>query len=178
MCLFNLLRDHNAYYFHSSVLGIFRGNQKPSKKDKQNGKTDGSDGNKESGTEVARVDEEGYVIREPSTYESLNKKEEKFYTDSDSDSDGEENKKPIKVVIKPINGPSSNNRYGSIAELQQTVRGLTISPSITSAVRSHFLSLSTFILSLLITFFQLTSCLYFQLTFFILSFHPLFNHSV
>ena len=131
------------YYFHSPVLGIFRGNQKPSKKDKQNGKTDGSDVNKESGTE-ARVDEEGYVIREPSTYESLNKKEEKFYTDSDSDSDGEENKKPIKVVIKPINGPSSNNRYGSIAELQQTVRGLTISPSITSAVRSHFESQLSF----------------------------------
>lgn len=104
---------------------------------KLNGKLDGLDSNKDSAsTNEVKVDEEGFVIRDPSTYESLNKKEDKFYSDSDSDSDQEGNRKPIKVVIKPINGSSTNNfRSGSIAELQRTVQGLSISPSITSGVR-------------------------------------------
>lgn len=138
--MFNLL-VHITFIIVFSLSGIFRRNPKASKKDasssKLNGKIDGLDANKDSAsTNEVKVDEEGFVIRDPSTYESLNKKEDKFYSDSDSDSDQEGNRKPIKVVIKPINGSSSNNfRSGSIAELQRTVQGLSISPSITSGVR-------------------------------------------
>lgn len=90
--------------------------------------------NVSSGNNDVKVDEEGYVIREPSTYPpSVSKKDvDKFYSESDSDSDGDDHKKPIHVFIKPIvnNDRSSSRGTGSIAELKQTVAGLSISPSI------------------------------------------------
>lgn len=78
-----------------------------------------------------RVDDEGYVIRDPVSCEPR-KEADNFYSDSDS-SDDEDNKKPIHVVIKPINGATLKSS-GSIAELKETVKSLSISPSLTAAV--------------------------------------------
>ena len=110
---------------------------KPSKKDKSAAKPEAiSDAGPEagsresnSGSEV-RVDDEGFVIREPVTDQP--KELDNFYSDSDSSED-EESKKPIHVIIKPINGSNSTKR-DSIAELKQTVKSLSISPSMTTSV--------------------------------------------
>lgn len=115
---------------------------KPSKKDKQatakaeamnetSGGTDASGRDSNPVTDV-RVDDEGYVIRDPLSYDQR-KEADNFYSDSDS-SDDEENKKPIHVIIKPINGSTALKSSGSIAELKQTVKSLSISPSLTTSV--------------------------------------------
>lgn len=79
-----------------------------------------------------RVDDEGYVIRDALSNDQ-NKDADHFYSDSDS-SDDEESKKPIHVIIKPINGTTVPKSSGSIAELKQTVKSLSISPSLTAPV--------------------------------------------
>lgn len=122
---------------------------KSSKKEKNGGakseaisetglKTESRDTN---ATSDVRVDDEGYVIREPESCEQR-KEGDNFYSDSDS-SDDEDSKKPIHVIIKPINGAAGpKTSGGSIAELKQTVKSLSISPSLTTSVTISFQPLS------------------------------------
>lgn len=102
------------------------------------------EGNRDStsGTDV-KMDEEGYIIpphhdipgnSSDARTSSKRKELDRFYSDSDSSDDDEEVKKPIHVVIKPINGSQGLKTTGSIAELKETVKGLSISPSLLPSV--------------------------------------------
>lgn len=110
---------------------------------------DGINANRNSGSEV-RVDEEGYIIRDPVSAVSGDQRKEvdNFYSDSDS-SDEEEHKKPIHVIIKPISGQNDVRNMESIAELKQTVKSLSISPSQVAPVNICFLLLFSLLVSCL-----------------------------
>lgn len=135
----------------SPVLGFLRSKQqKEDKKRKSKSKSDGS-GNDNSSIETnkdnsledspggnsnsePKVDEEGYIIR-PQTAAESGKEADRFYSSSEDDSDSDDGSrpggKPIQFVIKPM----PNNGGPSIAELQKTVQGISISPSL-----QHFVS--------------------------------------
>lgn len=91
-----------------------------------------------------KVDDEGYIIpphameTESSGVRTSSKRKEldNFYSDSDT-SDDEDTKKPIHVVIKPISENQNMRTTGSIAELKETVKGLSISPSLLPSVRLY-----------------------------------------
>lgn len=92
------------------------------------------DTNKDSNSaSEVRVDEEGYIIP-PHLATDASKKEPKFYSDSDTSDDEDGPKKPIHVVIKPINSISTSSikGTGSIQELKETVQGLSLSSLTTS----------------------------------------------
>lgn len=102
------------------------------------------EGNRDStsATDV-KMDEEGYIIpphhnipdySSDARTSSKRKELDRFYSDSDSSDDEEEVKKPIHVIIKPINGTQGLKTTGSIAELKETVKGLSISPSLLPSV--------------------------------------------
>jgi hypothetical protein len=100
------------------------------------------DGNRDSTSSDVKVDEEGYIIpphliaaaAAESSGSSKRKEHDRFYSDSDSSDDDEDIKKPIHVIIKPINGDQGLKTTGSIAELKETVKGLSISPSLLPSV--------------------------------------------
>lgn len=90
-----------------------------------------------------KMDEEGYIIpphliaaqnSSEGRTSSKRKEHDRFYSDSDSSDDDEDIKKPIHVIIKPINGSQGLKQTGSIAELKETVKGLSISPSLLPSV--------------------------------------------
>lgn len=72
------------------------------------------------------VDEEGYIIR--ATGSDKKSDIDNFYSSSDCDSD--ENEKKFHFEIKPV----LNNGGASVAELRETVKSLSISPSLQQTV--------------------------------------------
>ncbi|XP_015792917.1 F-BAR domain only protein 2 [Tetranychus urticae] len=97
-----------------------------------NGSNDVSNGSTFIGPDGVRVDEEGYIIR--NDVPSRKDEDDHFYSSSDDDSEDEKQEKRFKFEIKPAN---LTNGGPSVAELQKTVKGLSISPSLQQGVRMY-----------------------------------------
>jgi len=134
--------------FFTSKRGDKKPDKKTIKKDKErppsstNGRAEVAtndssslDTNKDSNSaSEVRVDEEGYIIPPHLATDTSKKELDKFYSDSDTSDDEDSHKKPIRVVIKPINSTSTSSikGTGSIQELKKTVQGLSLSALTTS----------------------------------------------
>ncbi|RWS26264.1 F-BAR domain only protein 2-like protein, partial [Leptotrombidium deliense] len=128
-CLFVVFVSNICDIETPSVSTGFLNSKKEKKKEKgKKSKTESvsSEDDNSSNDQVnngPRIDDEGYIIRETSTTNTNKNDIDSFYSDSDSDSDDEQVRK-FHIEIKPIH----NNCGPSVAQLQETVKSLSISP--------------------------------------------------
>lgn len=122
--------------------------KRKAKKDGDSSSNDANDGSLDGGSEhqatSPEIDADGYTIRPPTTYD-LNKREVDDFYSSDSDESGSEDPvSGIRVVIR--DRPIHNGNGAGLAELQQTVKALSLAtpfPRPPTTKRSQYQTMSS-----------------------------------